>query len=369
MNIRKCDPRYKLTQFTLYRRIVVIQGYEQVEYSSQIFEQSCKILTQVLVQARNPMDANNHQQQVTEDPRMHVNRAELIERIARAIPDDGYTEPLPGFFLFRRSARPETGHSTLKPSLCVIAQGSKEIFIGDRRYQYDPFHYLLTTIELPTVSRVMDASADHPYLALRVELPSSLVSSVMIETDFGDQVRDTTARATDVSPLDVNLLDVVVRLTRLLESPDDVRILLPLLLREIIYRLLMGDQGTRLRHLAVLGGYTPAITQASHHILQNFDQSLDIKQLASELGMSVSSFHHHFKAVTGMSPLQFQKQFRLQEARRLMLSENLDATGAAYRVGYNDVSHFNREYKNVFGNPPMRDVQQLRDTTSAPAAP
>jgi len=292
---------------------------------------------------------------------MNVNRAELVERIAQAMPDDGFTEPLQGFFLFRRSAPPEMGHSTLKPSLCVIAQGSKEVFIGDSRYHYDPFHFLLTTIELPTVSRVVDASTDRPYLALRLELPSSLVGSVMVETGYNTQSRSVDTRAIDVSPLDANLLDAVVRLVRLLESPDDVPILMPLLMREIIYRLLMGDQGIRLRHLAVLGGYTPDIAKAAQQIRHHFDQPLDIQQLASKLGMSVSSFHHHFKAVTAMSPLQFQKQLRLQEARRLMLGENLDAASAAFRVGYNDASHFNREYKSVFGTPPMRDVQRLRE--------
>jgi len=307
------------------------------------------------------MDTSNSQRKETDHQRMNVNRAELVERIAQAMPDDGFTEPLQGFFLFRRSAPPEMGHSTLKPSLCVIAQGSKEVFIGDSRYHYDPFHFLLTTIELPTVSRVVDASTDRPYLALRLELPSSLVGSVMVETGYNTQSRSVDTRAIDVSPLDANLLDAVVRLVRLLESPDDVPILMPLLMREIIYRLLMGDQGIRLRHLAVLGGYTPDIAKAAQQIRHHFDQPLDIQQLASKLGMSVSSFHHHFKAVTAMSPLQFQKQLRLQEARRLMLGENLDAASAAFRVGYNDASHFNREYKSVFGTPPMRDVQRLRE--------
>ena len=135
--------------------------------------------------------------------------------------------------------------------------------------------------------------------------------------------------------------------------------LMPLITREIIYRLLVGEQGARLRHLAIMGGYTPLIARAVEQLHQNFDQPLRIENLARELGMSVSGLHHHFKAVTAMSPLRFQKQLRLQEARRLMLSENLDAASAAYRVGYRDASHFNREYKSLFGVPPMRDVQRL----------
>jgi AraC-like DNA-binding protein len=169
----------------------------------------------------------------------------------------------------------------------------------------------------------------------------------------------------DVSPLDTNLLDVSVRLIRLLASPAEAPMFMPLITKEIIYRLLMGDQGNRLRHIAILGGYTPHIARAIERLRQEFNQPLRIEQMAREIGMSVSGFHHHFKAVTAMSPLQFQKRLRLQEARRLMLGEDLDAAGAAYRVGYNDASHFNREYKSLFGVPPMRDVQRLREAVSA----
>jgi AraC-like DNA-binding protein len=187
----------------------------------------------------------------------------------------------------------------------------------------------------------------------------------MVETGHASSPHNADVRAIDVSPLDVSLLDAVVRLVRLLDSPSEAPILMPLITREIIYRLLIGAQGGRLRHLAILAGYTPHIARAIQRLRQDFDQPLRIEQLARDLGMSVSGFHHHFKAVTAMSPLQFQKQLRLQEARRLMLGEDLDASSAAYRVGYNDASHFNREYKSVFGVPPMRDVQRLRETTNA----
>jgi AraC-like DNA-binding protein len=295
---------------------------------------------------------------------MQTNREELVERIAQAVPEDGHTEPIPGLHLYRRSVPLEPGHSVTQPSLCVIAQGSKEVLYGESRYRYDPLHYLLATIELPSISQVLDASPEQPYLAFRLELRPALVGSVMVETGFAALPRHADVRAVDVSPLDANLLDAVVRLVRLLDSATDAHILMPLISREVIYRLLIGDQGGRLRHLALLGGYTPDIVKAVQQIRQNFDQPLDIEQLARELGMSVSGFHHHFKAVTAMSPLQFQKRLRLQEARRLMLGEDLDATSAAYRVGYNDASHFNREYKSVFGVPPMRDVQQLRENAS-----
>ena len=308
------------------------------------------------------MDAINHQQAQRDGQRLQAYRDELVERIARAVREDGVIQPLEGLHLARVSTPLEKLHSVMEPSLCVIAQGSKEVLLGTNRYQYDPFHYLLATLELPRVSQVLEASKDRPYLSLRLELDSQLVSSVMVEAGHYASSRNTAdVRAIDVSPLDANLLDAIVRLARLLDSPTEARILLPLITREIIYRLLIGDQGNRLRHLTISGGYTPDIAKTIERLRQDFDQPLRIEQLARELGMSVSGFHHHFKAVTAMSPLQFQKQIRLQEARRLMLGEDLDAATAAYRVGYNDASHFNREYKSLFGVPPMRDVQQLRE--------
>jgi AraC-like DNA-binding protein len=175
-------------------------------------------------------------------------------------------------------------------------------------------------------------------------------------------------QAIDVSPLDAGLLDAVVRLVRLLDSPTEARFLAPLVRREIVYRLLRGEQGDRLRHTAVLGGHSHRIARALERLRNEFDQPLRIEEIARELGMSVSGFHHHFRAVTAMSPLQFQKQIRLQEARRLMLGEDLDAASAGYRVGYGDASHFTREYKRLFGAPPARDVERLREAVTESAS-
>ncbi len=299
--------------------------------------------------------------------RVAANRCELVERIARALPEDGTIQPLPGLYLYRSSVAREPIHGVTEPSVCVIAQGSKEILFGDSRYQYDPLHYLLCTIELPSVRRVLDASRERPYLSLRLELPPALVGSVMVETGLPATPGPADARAITVSPVDASLLDATVRLVRLVGSPVEARILLPLTAREIVYRLLIGDQGGRLRHLAILGGYTPPIARAVERIRQDFDQPLKVEQVARELGMSVSGLHHQFKAVTAMSPLQFQKRLRLQEARRLMLGDDLDAASAAYRVGYNNASQFNREYKSVFGIPPIRDVQRLREAARVSA--
>jgi AraC-like DNA-binding protein len=246
-------------------------------------------------------------------------------------------------------------------AFCVIAQGSKEVLLGDTRYRYDPAHYLLATAELPVVSQIIAASQERPYLSLRLELDPTLVGSVMVEAGHFSPQSHADVRAINVSPLDASLLDAAVRLVRLLDTPAEAPFLAPLITREIVYRLLMGEQGDRLRHIAVQGGHTHRIARAIERLRREFDQPIRIDDISRELGMSVSSFHHHFKAVTAMSPLQFQKQMRLQEARRLMLGEGLDAASAGYRVGYNDASHFSREYKRLFGLPPLRDAERLRE--------
>ena len=316
------------------------------------------------------MNVMIHKPAEREAERLQANREELVERIGRAMREDGTTQPFPGLHLYRRSSPLELLHGVSEPSVAVIAQGSKEVLLGENRYRYGPSQYLLATVELPTIRRVLEASKERPYLSLRLELAPTLVGSVMLEAGHSSHSSlpgRADVRGIDVSLLDANLLDAFVRLTRLLDAPAEAPVLLPLITREIVYRLLMGEQGARLRHLAILGGYTPHIARAVARLRQDFDQPLRIERLARELGMSVSGFHHHFKAVTAMSPSQFQKQLRLQEARRLMLGEDLDAASAAYRVGYHDASHFNREYKSLFGVPPMRDVQRLREGALASA--
>ena len=311
------------------------------------------------------MNALKDQQTECEAQRAQANREELMARIMSTLPQDGVIEPLSGLRLVRLSAPYEKFHGVLKPSLCVIAQGSKVVFVGDSRYQYDPFNYLLATIELPHVSQVLEASKEKPYLGFLLVLDPNLVGSVMIEAGHVMPSGNADARAIDINSLDAELLDAVVRLVRLVGSPADARILIPLIKREIIYRLLTGDQGSRLCHLPVSAGYTSNIARAVERFRHDFDKTIRIEEIAQELGMSVSSFHQHFKTVTAMSPMQFQKRLRLQEARRLMLGEDLDATSTAYRVGYNDAAHFSREYKSLFGEPPMRDVERLRVATSA----
>ena len=297
---------------------------------------------------------------MTTEQRLRAGRAELAALIARAVHEDGTVEPLEGLRLRRASAPTEVGHGVTALAFCVIAQGSKEIWLGDRRYRYDPAHYLIATANLPVASRITEASPERPFLNLLLRLDPAVVGSVMVEAGRPAARGKATATAIDVSPLDADLLDAAVRLARLLDTPDDARVLAPLITREIVYRLLAGAQGDRLRHLAALGAPAQPIARAITRLRRDFARPLRMDELARELGMSTSAFHQHFKDVTALSPLQFQKQLRLQEARRLMLGEQLDATSAGYRVGYDDPAYFSREYKRLFGAPPMRDVERLR---------
>lgn len=287
-------------------------------------------------------------------------RRELADRIAAAITADGTKELQPGLFAYRRSTASEPLYGVLDPSLCIIAQGSKLVISGNQRLRYDPAHYLIGTVGVPVVGHIVDASPARPYLSVRLLLDPAVVTSVMVESGTTASRSEANVSAVDVSKLDPPLLDAVLRLIRLINAPLEYRVLGQLAMREIIFRLLTGSQGSRLRHIAQLGGQSHRVTRAVQRLRADYTKPLRIESLARELAMSVSSFHSHFKAVTSMSPLQFQKNLRLQEARRLMFAENLDAAEAGYRVGYDDASHFSRDYKRHFGEPPVRNVERLR---------
>jgi AraC-like DNA-binding protein len=269
--------------------------------------------------------------------RMEAGQEELADRIAAAVPRDSKVEVQPGLVLTRISSLTESVHAVLEPWFCMIAQGAKDVWLGDELFHYDPGHYLISTLGLPAVGRVVEASRERPYLGLRLSLDPSIVTSVMVESGVGIESRGEGVKGVGVSPLDADLLDATVRLVRLIDRPSEYRALAPLIVREIIFRLLNGAQCSRMRHLATLGGQTHRMVRAVEKLRHNFDKPLRIEEVARELGMSVSGFHAHFKAVTAMSPLQFQKHLRLQEARRLMLSENLDA-GEADTVSATTIS-------------------------------
>jgi len=249
-----------------------------------------------------------------------------------------------------------------------VVQGSKEVFVGDERLRYDASRFLLVSAQVPAVGHIIEASKERPYLALRLTLDPAVVTAVLTEASLLAARPSAPVKAAAVSRLDADLLDSVLRVVRLIDAPRDYGVLAPLAAREIVYRLALGDQARRLRQIAAVDGHAPRIARAIDRLRKDFDKPLRITSLARQLGMSVSGFHHNFKAVTAMSPLQFQKLLRLQEARRLLLIGDVDAATAGYQVGYDDPSHFSREYKRQFGQPPMRDVERLRRAAASPGA-
>lgn len=295
-----------------------------------------------------------------EAQRVQNNREELVERMAHALPADGWVDPFSGFRLARSSRPTEPTRAIYQPALCFVAQGCKQALLGEEVFQYDPGTYLIFTVDLPLTFQVKEASEERPYLGLRLNLEPALVASIMMESGVEPKRADATMKAMAVGTTDANLLDALVRLVRLIDTPGADKVLAPLIRREIIFRLLMSGEGARLSHLLTAGADTRRIAQAIGYLREHFDRPLRIDDIAHEFGMSVSGFHHHFKSVTTMSPLQFQKHLRLQEARRLMLGEELDAASAGFRVGYDDPSYFSREYKKLFGAPPQRDIAKLR---------
>jgi AraC-like DNA-binding protein len=339
-----------------------------------IVEDSCTILQiwetgDAETSEEAAMDLTNRRLSEREARRAQAGRAELAELVARAVGKDRAVEVPGGLSLLRRSSPTPKDHGISSPAFCMIAQGSKEVLLGDDCYRYDANNYLVTAATLPTATRVSEASEERPYLGVVLGLDPALVGSVMVEAGQPALREHAAVRAFEVSPLDAGLLDAVLRLLRLLDAPaEDARYLRPLVTREIVFRLLKGEQGDRLRQIAVLGGRSHRVPRALERLRKDFDRPLRMEDVAGELGMSVSGFHHHFRAVTAMRPLQFQKQLRLREARHLMLSEDLDAASAGYRVGYSDASQFTREYKRLFGEPHMRDVERLRESAmeSAP---
>ncbi|MEW4456397.1 AraC family transcriptional regulator [Bremerella sp. JC817] len=296
----------------------------------------------------------------------HRDHQELAHRIGKAMPNDGRLEVQPGIFLNRASHPGDLLHAVAEPCLCIISQGSKEVLLGEQRFRYDLAHYLITTMALPVSGQVVEATTKEPYLSLRLNLDTPDVTSILSESGFAAlNVGEQNPVGINVSTLSEPLLNAVLRLIRMLDDPLEYQVLAPMAKREIIFRLLVGDQGARLRHLAKFGGKSHRMVRAVNSIRSNFDQPMRIEDLASDVNMSVSSFHAHFKAATAMSPLQFQKKLRLQEARRLMLDENSDAAEAAFKVGYEDAAQFNREYKRQFGLPPKRDIERIREATFA----
>jgi AraC-like DNA-binding protein len=303
--------------------------------------------------------------QEIEDNSMEVALEALGKSIARCT-DKGeqHTTAVHGLSLFRRDEPTEPISLMYEPSVCLVAQGAKRVLLGDDTYVYDAHHYLITSVHLPTVVQIIDASREKPYLGLRLKLDQREISQLMVDSNLPPPRAQQSSRGMATGEVTWHLLNAFQRLIDLLAEEKDIPILAPVIQREIIYRLLVGDQGARLRQIASAGSQSHQIARAIDWLKGNFTRPLRIDDLAAQVRMSSSTFHHHFRSMTALSPLQFQKQLRLREARRLMLSEHLDAATAAFQVGYESPSQFNREYNRLFGAPPLRDITNLRQLTA-----
>ncbi len=286
---------------------------------------------------------------------------ELAAIIERYCGGDGlYATAIAGLAFYRTSSASGPVCGVYKSVLAVVAQGAKRVALADETYEYDGNRYLVTSVDLPVMGQVTEASPEQPFLCLVLDLDARKIGELIGDMALSRQPAETVARGMAVAPLTGEILDPVLRLARLIESPRDIPVLAPLIERELLYRLLTGEQGERLRNIVVAGSHGHRIARAIDWLKANYDQPLSIDALAGAVNMSKSSLHHHFKALTAMSPLQYQKQIRLQEARRLLLTESLDASVAARRVGYDSPSQFSREYRRLFGMPPVKDVVRFR---------
>ena len=260
----------------------------------------------------------------------------------------------------RSDALSSATYSVDEPRLTLIVQGKKEIFLGEETYPYRAGQYQVLSVALPISGCVVEATPDEPCLMLKLSLDLVQLCDLVAQMGFSSAKQENSVRGLCVSNADAALSECVLRLVKLLETPQDIPILAPMMLRELYYHLLVGEQSGAMRQIATSGSSMQRIASAIQLIKAEFNQSLRIEDLANRVKMSPSSFHQHFKQVTSMSPLQYQKQLRLLEARRLMLTEDFDAIAAAHQVGYESPSQFSREYSRMFGAPPMRDIERLR---------
>ncbi|MGH8782010.1 AraC family transcriptional regulator N-terminal domain-containing protein [Paraburkholderia sp.] len=286
---------------------------------------------------------------------MQAKLVALLDRLTGPFLEGTMQTPIPGVWIHRIAHPGPPNYHLQVPLFAVIAQGSKRMLVGDEAYEYDRFNYFVSTVELPVAGQVIVADPAEPYLGMRLDIDMDAVRELIRE----EMVRPTDSSdapvALSVTRLSENILDPVLRLLRLLETPQDIPVLAPMIQREILYRLLANGQGARLRQIALQDTHTQRIARAIETMRRDFAQSLRMNDLARDVHMSVSSFHQHFKAVTTMSPLQYQKQLRLHEARRIIFERDTDVALTARLVGYESASQFTREYGRLFGAPPLRD--------------
>ncbi len=297
---------------------------------------------------------------------MEQTREKLARIITQICTHDGFHDTaIPSLRLIRRSQVTEPIYTLHEPALCVVVQGKKVSMLADESYLYGPSDYLVVSVDLPISGEVIEASPEMPYLCIRMEIDPHQVLDVMKESNLTPRKTENTRRGLYVSQASHSLLDAAMRLVNLLDTPGDIPVLAPLITREILYRILNSDQGESLKQIAMTGSHSYRIAQVIHKLKRDYAQPLRIEELATLAHMSPSSLHRYFKDVTAMSPLQYQKQVRLQEARRILLTEATDAAEVAFRVGYDSPSQFSREYARMFGLPPISDIKRLRKSLLA----
>ena len=307
-------------------------------------------------------------QQVWTPNELLAARKALGERVARwTAQDSRIFTPLSALSMSRYTAPTQQSCYIHEPSLCLVAQGAKRVVLGKETFTYDAYHFLITSVELPVVAQVIEASQDKPYLGVVLQIDRRSIAQMLVESEVPLPRPQQASRGMVVSEVTLPLLNAFIRLIDLLDTPEDIPMLAPLVQREILYRLLISDQGERLRQIGATGTQSHQIALAIDWLRDNFNQPLHIDDLAAYATMSPSTFHRHFRTVTSMSPLQFQKSLRLHEARRIMLTDHIDAASAAFQVGYESHSQFNREYGRLFGAPPLRDIKSLRQLAAKSA--
>jgi AraC-like DNA-binding protein len=292
---------------------------------------------------------------------LEVVRAAMARTIGRLTEGtEDRSTSIPDLALFRREAPTPPGICHVEPSVVLVVQGAKRMLVGDDAYAYDSQRFLIASLDIPASSEVVEASPERPCLGLVLKLDLRMMTELVARNRLPPPKDCSVARGVALGTVTPTLLESFKRLTDLLDEPDAIEVLAPLVQREIHYRLLMSDQAGRLRQLASVGSQSHLVARAIDWLKANYASPLRIEELAERVHMSASSLHHHFRQLTAMSPLQYQKWLRLNEARRLMLSEGFDAASAAFKVGYESPSQFSREYARLFGAPPRRDVVGLR---------
>jgi AraC-like DNA-binding protein len=291
--------------------------------------------------------------------------AQIAELVARYANDDSPESAIGGLYLTRRCSPSGRLHIDQRPSFWLVAGGRKCLTVGDEELHYGVGDCLLVALDLPATARILQASEAEPHLCVGVAINPARLAELIGRLPEQALASPSGMRGVAVNPASPELLDATLRLLRLLERPADVAAMAPLIEQEILYRLLSGPHGARLLHIAMAEGQGHRVTRAVAWLREHFAQPLRIEALADHVGMSESSLHHHFKAVTNMTPMQYQKQLRLYEARRLMLVENMDVGTAGYSVGYQSPSQFSREYRRLYGLSPARDLEALRAPLAA----